>query len=135
MSVFEKICGVMEMAVISFKTLNNNVQDAISTGKFPEKNLRELSANLKASQKKEFKFMIIFVAIMAVFIGGLFGYILYSNPVEVHEHLLGWILGYLGIVAIIFLGCYLTQIGIINMVPQTVKKFVRMVITLIYLAM
>ena len=114
MSVFEKICGVMEMAVISFKTLNNNVQDAISTGKFPEKNLRELSANLKASQKKEFKFMIIFVAIMAVFIGGLFGYILYSNPVEVHEHLLGWILGYLGIVAIIFLGCYLTQIGIIK---------------------
>lgn len=31
----------MEMAVISFKTLNNNVQDAISTGKFPEKNLKE----------------------------------------------------------------------------------------------
>ena len=41
------------MAVISFKTLNNNVQDAISTGKFPEKNLRELSAGLKESQKKE----------------------------------------------------------------------------------
>ena len=60
------------MAVISFKTLNNNVQDAISTGKFPEKKLRELSANLKASQKKDFKFTIIIVAIMAVFIGGLF---------------------------------------------------------------
>ena len=114
MSVFEKVCGVTEMATISFKTLNNNVQDAISTGKFPEKNLRELSANLKASQKKEFKFMIIIVAVMAVFIGGLFGYILYSNPVEVQEHLLGWILGYLGIIAIIFLGSYFTQIGIIR---------------------
>lgn len=104
----------MEMATISFKTLNNNVQDAISTGKFPEKNLRELSANLKASQKKNLKFTIIIVAIMAVFIGGLFGYILYSNPVEVQEHLLGWILGYLGIIAIIFLGSYFTQIGIIR---------------------
>lgn len=102
------------MAVISFKTLNNNVQDAISQGKFPEKNLRELSAQLKASQKKEIKFMFIIVGIMAVFIGGLFGYILYSNPVEVQEHLLGWILGYLGIIAVIFAGCYFTQIGIIK---------------------
>ena len=102
------------MAVISFKTLNNNVQDAISMGKFPEKNLRELSAQLKASQKKEIKTMFIIVGVMAVFIGGLFGYILYSNPVEVQEHLLGWILGYLGIVAIIFLGSYFTQIGIIK---------------------
>jgi hypothetical protein len=102
------------MAVISFKTLNNNVQDAISMGKFPEKNLRELSAGLKASQKKEMKFLFIIVGVMAVFIGGLFGYILYSNPVEVQEHLLGWILGYLGIVAIIFLGSYFTQIGIIK---------------------
>lgn len=102
------------MAVISFKTLNNNVQDAISMGKFPEKNLRELSAQLKASQKKEIKTMFIIVGVMAVLIGGLFGYILYSNPVEVQEHLLGWILGYLGIVAIIFLGSYFTQIGIIK---------------------
>lgn len=113
MSVFEKICVVTEMAVISFKTLNNNVQDAISTGKFPEKNLRELSANLKASQKKDFKFTIIIVAIMAVFIGGLFGYMIY-NSLEMQQHLLGWILGYLGIVAIIFLGSYFTQIGIIR---------------------
>ena len=102
------------MAVISFKTLNNNVQDAISMGKFPEKNLRELSAQLKASQKKEIKTMFIIVGVMAVLIGGLFGYILYSNPVDVQEHLLGWILGYLGIVAIIFLGSYFTQIGIIR---------------------
>ena len=83
-------------------------------GKFPEKNLRELSAQLKASQKKEIKTMFIIVGVMAVLIGGLFGYILYSNPVDVQEHLLGWILGYLGIVAIIFLGSYLTQIGIIR---------------------
>ena len=101
------------MAVISFKTLNNNVQDAISTGKFPEKKLRELSANLKASQKKDFKFTIIIVAIMAVFIGGLFGYMIY-NSLEMQQHLLGWILGYLGIVVIVFLGSYLTQIGIIR---------------------
>ena len=101
------------MAVISFKTLNNNVQDAISTGKFPEKNLRELSAGLKESQKKEMKFIFILVGIMAVFIGGLFGYMIF-NSTEMQAHLLGWILGYLGIVALIFLISYFTQIGIIK---------------------
>ena len=110
------------MAVISFKTLNNNVQDAISTGKFPEKKLRELSANLKASQKKVFKFTIIIVAIMAVFIGGLFGYMIY-NSLEMQQHLLGWILGYLGIVAIIFLGSYFTQIGITRSCSQRLKEW------------
>ena len=113
MSVFEKICGVMEMAVISFKTLNNNVQDAISTGKFPEKKLRELSAQLKASQKKEIKTMCIIVGVMAVIIGGLFGYTVFTSP-GMQENLLGWILGYLGLVAFMFVAAYFTQIGIIK---------------------
>ena len=101
------------MAVISFKTLNNNVQDAISTGKFPEKNLRELSAQLKTSQKKEIKTMFIIVGVMSVIIGGLFGYTVYTSP-GMQENLLGWILGYLGLIAFMFVAAYFTQIGIIK---------------------
>ena len=101
------------MATISFKTLNNNVQDAISTGKFPEKNLREMSAQLKASQKKDIKLICIIVGIMAVILGGFFGYTVYTSP-EMQQHLLGWILGYLGLIAFCFVGAYFTQIGIIK---------------------
>jgi len=41
------------MPVIGYKKLNDKLQESLSMGKLPEKNVRELSIRLKAQNKRE----------------------------------------------------------------------------------
>ena len=101
------------MAVIHFKTLNANLQESIRLSKVPEKNVIDVSSQLKAENKKNFKVLSIVMGAVAVLLGGNLAYVLISKP-EFQEALLQWILGFVAIFAIIYLITYLCICGIIK---------------------
>ena len=101
------------MAVISFKTLNSNLDVSLRKAKVPEKNLAEISESIKAGAKKDTKLVIIIMAIVAVMLGGFLGYTLYSNP-DMREAIAQWIIGYFVLIAVLSLLVYFANVGLIK---------------------
>lgn len=101
------------MAVIWYKTMNSNLQDSLRKGKVPEKNVLELSEKIKAENKKNFKTLSVVMAIIFVMMGGYMTFVLASNS-GLQDALLQWIIGFLVIYAIIFIGTYLAVGGIMK---------------------
>ena len=108
------MAGVKEMPVISYKKLNDKLQESLSTGKVPEKNVRELSAQLKAQSKRELKTTAIITGVMGVIFGGMLTGVIITTK-DMQENILWWILGYLALVGFIFLVGYMASIGIIKL--------------------
>ena len=105
---------VMEMAVISYKKLNDKLQESLAAGKVPEKNVREISAQLKAQSKRELKTAAIITGVIAVVFGGMLtGLII--NTKDMQENMLWWIIGYLALMGFIFLAGYMMSVGIIKL--------------------
>ncbi len=102
------------MAVISYKKLNDKLQESLSLGKLPEKNVRELSAQLKAQQKKEIKTSAIITGVLAVIFGGILTSVIITSK-SIQADILWWILGYLALVAFMFFVSYMVSIGIIKL--------------------
>ncbi|MCR5616695.1 MAG: hypothetical protein K6F83_00205 [Clostridiales bacterium] len=101
------------MAVIWYKTMNSNLQDSLRKGKVPEKNVLELSEKIKAENKKNFKTLSVVMAIIFVMMGGYMTFVLASNS-DLQDALLQWIISFLVIYAIIFIGTYLAVGGIMK---------------------
>ncbi len=101
------------MATIHFKTLNDNLQESIRLAKVPEKNVIEVSKQLKTENKKNFKILSIVMAAVALLFGGNLAYLFISKS-EFREAALQWILGFVAIIAIIYFGAYLCVCGIIK---------------------
>ena len=101
------------MAVITFKTLNNNLQDSLQSGKVPEKNVIEISERLKAETKKDFKLVVIVMSVVTVMLGGFLAYSM-MNSTGMREALLQWIIGFVVLVGVLFFLCYMAFVGIIR---------------------
>lgn len=102
------------MPVISYKKLNDKLQESLSLGKVPEKNVRELSAQIKAQSKRELKTTAIITGVMGVILGGMLTGLIITTK-DMQENMLWWIIGYLALVGFIFLAGYMMSIGIIKL--------------------
>lgn len=102
------------MSVISYKKLNDKLQDSLATGKLPEKNVRALSEQLKAQNKKEIKTTAIITGVLAVIFGGILTAMIISSK-SMQSALLWWIIGYFALVGFMFFAGYIVSIGIIKL--------------------
>lgn len=101
------------MSTIHFKTSNSNLQESIRLAKMPEKNVIDVSKQLKADNKKNFKIFNIVMGAVALLFGGNLAYLMIIKS-EFREAMLQWILGFVAIIAIIYFGTYLCVCGIIK---------------------
>ena len=101
------------MATIRFKTLNSNLADALSSGKVPEKNVAEISENLKQSTKKDLKISAIVMGIVTVMMGGYLTYTLIASS-GLHDAIPQFIGGFFAIIAFLCVVVYFAFVGIIK---------------------
>ena len=109
------------MSVITYRKLNDKLQESLSQGKLPEKNVRELSEQIKAQNKKEVKSAAIITGVLAVIFGGGLLAITVSSK-SIQSVLLGWIIGYLVLVGFSFFAAYMVSIGIIKLEYNSALK-------------
>lgn len=99
--------------IISFRTLDSDVDDSIRKALTPEAHLAKLSASIKEGTKKDTKLVLIVCAFVAVMLGGILGLVLFQNP-SMSEAILAWIGGYVVFVGIISFLVYLANVGLIR---------------------
>ena len=101
------------MAIISFRTLKRELGNALECGKVPEKNVKAISAQLKVDNKRYFKTIVIFMSVFTVLAAAFLTYSFITDKV-MRAQMLGWIIGAVVLLAVIFGLCYLAFIGIIR---------------------
>lgn len=101
------------MAVITFRTLKSELASALECGKVPEKNVREISSQLKAENKRSFTVVVVLVSVFAVLAAAFLIYMFVLDEV-MREQMLTWIIGTVVLLAAIFGLCYLAFVGLIK---------------------
>ena len=99
--------------IISFRTLDSDVDDSIRKALTHEAHLAKLSASIKEGTKKDTKLVIIVCAVVALMLGGFMGYAMFMNS-SMREAILMWIGGYVVLVGVISFLCYLATVGLIR---------------------
>ena len=102
------------MAVISYKTLNSNLDESLRKAKVPEKNLAEISESIKEGSKKDTKLVIIIMVVVAVMLGGFLGYSMFNNA-DMQAAMLQWIIGYVVLIGVLFLLVYFANVGLLKL--------------------
>lgn len=109
------------MPVISYKKLNDKLQESLAMGKLPEKNVRALSDQLRVQNKKEIKTTAIITGVLAVIFGGMLAAMIVTTK-SMQDALLWWIIGFLALIGFMFFAGYMVSIGIIKLEYNSALK-------------
>lgn len=109
------------MPVIGYKKLNDKLQESLSMGKLPEKNVRELSIRLKAQNKREIKTTTIITGVLATIFGGILIALTVTSK-SMQSEILWWVIGYFALVGFLFFAGYMVSIGVIKLEYNSALK-------------